>query len=225
MIVQPWIQTASARAFPLSAPSPEHVAWRDVAASLGRLCRFNGHSLAFYSVAQHCLLVERLVEAFLQARRDSLPVLDAVPVMLRTAALDLIRRCAMDDDLRRRLRLAALLHDAHEAYVGDIVTPVARELARRAGHDHIAELKSAVDAAIYAAAGLPWPVPAAWLAVITAADRVALATEKADLLAEGPAWDQPLPVRAPWPTKPLPEHLATDALLARLAELLPGMRD
>jgi hypothetical protein len=220
MSAVPWIQTAAAVAFPLAAPLPEMVAWRDVATSLGRLARFNGHTIAFYSVAQHSLTVERLTAEFAGAGRWAELVLHALPSAALAEAVTLQRRCRGDDETLRRLRLAALLHDGHEAYLGDVATPVARELARRSGHDHLAEMKAAIDQAIHTAAGLPTPLPAAWRAVIAAADLVALATEKADLMAAGPDWG-PLPDRAPWPTKCLPEHLASDAFLKRLIELLP----
>lgn len=71
-------------------------------------------------------------------------------------------------------RLAAwwLLHDAHEAYIGDIITPVARaleahataEFADKAGYTPalyikaaIASLKKTLDIAIHRAAGVPLP--------------------------------------------------------------------
>ncbi len=57
MTVHPWIQTASGRSWVLTAPTPDQVYWPDVAESLAKICRFNGHSTAFYSVAQHCCLV------------------------------------------------------------------------------------------------------------------------------------------------------------------------
>jgi hypothetical protein len=46
----------------LSAPSPEVVNLDDIASSLGKLARFNGHTSAFYSVASHSLLVAIIAE-------------------------------------------------------------------------------------------------------------------------------------------------------------------
>lgn len=52
-----WIQSASGRQiYPLDL-RPGDVTIFDIAASLSKLCRFTGHSSAFYSVAQHSVLV------------------------------------------------------------------------------------------------------------------------------------------------------------------------
>lgn len=63
----------------------------DIAHALSNLCRFNGHTARFYSVAEHCLHVADLLEH-------------------------------MDCD--RETVLAGLLHDAAEAYTGDIISPI-----------------------------------------------------------------------------------------------------
>lgn len=65
---------------------PDDIDIEDIAMSLARQPRFNGHTTKFYSVAQHCVLASQL---------------------------------GVYND-----RLAILLHDAAEAYVGDIVTPL-----------------------------------------------------------------------------------------------------
>ena len=101
----------------------------------------------------------------------------------------------------KSLRPYALLYDAHEAYMGDIITPTVKALsilaarrARRAGHaepvlcgrvlpDFIHELKENLDQAIYTAAGLPPPSEAQKKA-IHQADLVALRTEYRDFLSE-----------------------------------------
>jgi 5'-deoxynucleotidase YfbR-like HD superfamily hydrolase len=87
----PFIQTLSGRRVnPLDA-APEDIDPADIARALSNLCRFGGHSKAFYSVAQHSVIVCDLLE----------------------------QRGATPDEL-----MAALLHDAAEAYLGDLPHPL-----------------------------------------------------------------------------------------------------
>ncbi|ATQ67792.1 MULTISPECIES: hypothetical protein [Methylosinus] len=88
----------------------------------------------------------------------------------------------------------ALLHDAHEAHLGDITTPVAEALeaiARHAGEDTNAvrralrSLKDRHDAAFLRAAGLP-PPDHEQQRRIRRADVVALMTERRDFLGQPP---------------------------------------
>lgn len=91
-----WIQVYSgATFFPLD-PNPDVLTLDDVAIPLSRMCRYGGHCLQFYSVAEHCVLMAR---------------------HLRAAGYD-DARC-----------LQALMHDASEAFIADIVRPVKGKLA------------------------------------------------------------------------------------------------
>ena len=49
-----WIQTFSGRTFYPCDPRPEDLDIADIAGALARQCRFAGHCLRFYSVAEHC---------------------------------------------------------------------------------------------------------------------------------------------------------------------------
>lgn len=80
------IMLASGSLFDLTDPEGSEFTLHDIAHALGRVCRFAGHTNRFYSVAEHCVHVARLV-----------------PV-----------------DLAR----AALLHDASEAFIGDVTRPL-----------------------------------------------------------------------------------------------------
>jgi hypothetical protein len=81
-----WMQTYTGKKFDLLNPRVEDVDIIDIAHSLSMQCRYNGHTLKFYSVAEHCVHVA-----------------NALPY---------------------NLRLAGLLHDAAEAYVGDCISPL-----------------------------------------------------------------------------------------------------
>jgi hypothetical protein len=56
-----WIQTYTGRAFYPLDPRPEEICIEDISHALAHLCRYGGHSLRFYSVAEHCVLLSRAV--------------------------------------------------------------------------------------------------------------------------------------------------------------------
>lgn len=80
-----WISTYTGKQFDWRNPEFD---MEDIVHSLSNLCRFNGHCLRFYSVAEHSVLVSYLCE---HAGGDP---------------------------------MEALLHDACEAYVGDVPSPL-----------------------------------------------------------------------------------------------------
>lgn len=55
------IDTASGVRLDLDNPRPEDIRIEDVAGGLSKVCRFGAQALEYYSVAQHVLLVRRLV--------------------------------------------------------------------------------------------------------------------------------------------------------------------
>jgi hypothetical protein len=58
-----WIQTYSGRQFWPIDPRPDEVDIEDIAHALSMQCRYAGHCLAFYSVAEHCVHLARHVSA------------------------------------------------------------------------------------------------------------------------------------------------------------------
>lgn len=54
-----WIQTYSGKAFWPLDPRVEEIEIVDIASALSKLCRFGGHCLRFYSVAEHSVLMAR----------------------------------------------------------------------------------------------------------------------------------------------------------------------
>ena len=59
----PWLQTYTGKAFMPMAPDPNMIDIRDIAIGLSREARFNGHTRTSepYSVAQHCVLISRVL--------------------------------------------------------------------------------------------------------------------------------------------------------------------
>lgn len=151
----------------------DRVMIEDIAHGLAFQCRFNGQTRAFYSVAQHSLMVSTLVPA--------------------------------------HLKLAALLHDAAEAYVGDMVKPLKILLPQF----------EAIEERVAGLIGTAFGVDSGNHRAIKRADLVALATEKRDLMPHSAeAWQslsgvEPLPERI----APLPPIVAKQAFLAEFRRL------
>jgi hypothetical protein len=61
---QPWITVYGGGAFSLEAPTPEMFDLEAIAHALSNLCRFTGHTRKFYSVAQHCVLVSKVLDQY-----------------------------------------------------------------------------------------------------------------------------------------------------------------
>lgn len=128
--------------------------------------------------------------------------------------------CLVADRLPPELRLAGLLHDAHEFVLGDRARPLKQALELVGGLDAWRLLEQVTDEAIYGAAGILPPADSI-KARIAHEDLRALATERRDLLAECEAeWGQ-LP--KPWPItiQPWPTLKAADEWLTRLRRWLP----
>jgi hypothetical protein len=66
------IITRTGRHFDILDPDPELINLTDIAAALSKLCRFGGHCMQFYSVAEHCVLTTRLIAENMQDREDLL---------------------------------------------------------------------------------------------------------------------------------------------------------
>lgn len=56
-----WMQTATGKQYWPIDPRPEDVCIEDIAHALGMICRYGGHCLDFYSVAEHSVYVSQLV--------------------------------------------------------------------------------------------------------------------------------------------------------------------
>lgn len=155
----------------------------------------------------------------------------------RSAPFSVAQHCVMGADAlwretgRDDIAAAFLLHDAHEAYIGDIATPVAQALAQLGGAQvprAIAWLKQRIDRATHEAAGLPFPLDPEVAQAVKVMDLRMARTEFNHLLGE-PA--RPLdaalaaarPIRLVGKLKAWPWPDAADQYRARLRRYLPGL--
>lgn len=104
--------------------------------------------------------------------------------------------------------LAALVHDAHEAYVGDVSAPLKRLLP------DFSALERVNEAAVREAFGVPVETPA----VVKRADLMALADEALVFFASHEHWTLPYPPSG-LPIRIEPAVEAAERWIGRLAEL------
>lgn len=146
-----WQRMLSGRRLDLLDPSPLDIEIEDIAHGLARVARWNGQTVGDwpFSVAQHCLLVERIAG-------------DLKP------------------GLSPRWRLAALLHDAPEYVIGDLISPFKTAV----GFDYKA-FEDQLMAAILIRFGLPGELPAYLTRLIKRADQAAAFIEATALAGFG----------------------------------------
>ncbi|MEO0618566.1 MAG: HD family hydrolase [Pseudomonadota bacterium] len=134
-----WQRMLSGRRLDLLNPSPADIDIEDIAHGLARVARWNGQT-----VGTHAFSVAQ----------HSVLVADICD--------------ALASDLTPQWRLAALLHDAAEYVVGDLISPFKTAI----GRDYKSfELR--LSASIHAAFGVPDPMPDAIAATIKHADGIA----------------------------------------------------
>lgn len=112
-----WIQTFTGKRFYPFNPNPADIDIVDIAAALSKTCRFGGHTLKWYSVAEHCVHVAN----------------HALP----------------------EHKLAALLHDASEAYLVDVPRPIKPLIA------NYYSIEEKIERTIFERFGIEYPFPAA----------------------------------------------------------------
>ena len=142
-----WQRMLSGRRLDLLDPSPKDIEIEDIAHGLARVARWNGQT-----VGEHAFSVAQ--HAMLVEKIAS----------------------AMQADLARRWRLAALLHDAPEYVIGDLISPFKAAI----GLDYKA-LETKLLEAIHRRFSLPPSLPDRITAAIKAADRIAAYYEATEL--------------------------------------------
>jgi hypothetical protein len=122
--------------FDLANPEASEIAVEDIAHGLAHTCRFAGQCDAFYSVAEHSVLVSQIVP---------------------------------------QAGLAALFHDAAEAFIGDMSRPLKQLLPE------YTKIEKQIERAIFHRFGIDWPAPAD----VKTADYRVMAAEQVRLMPAG----------------------------------------
>lgn len=188
-----WQRMLSGRRLDLLDPSPLDIEVEDIAHGLARVARWNGQTLG-----EHAFSVAQ----------HSLVVEDAA--------------AHLQPGLEPRWRLAALLHDAAEYVIGDMISPFKAAL----GLDYKA-FEERLEHAAHLRFGLPPKVPPEIKALIKAADRVSAWFEAVRLAgfseAEATSLFGPPPAGFTADVSPLPATAAQARYLQRFAILFDAV--
>ncbi len=192
-----WQRMLSGRRLDLLNPSPSDIAIEDIAHGLARVARWNGQT-----VGEHAFSVAQ----------HALVVEEIV--------------AALEPGIETRWRLAALLHDAPEYVIGDLISPFKAAVGLDYKGFEIRLLQ-----AIHLRYGLPATLPPAITAAIKSADRVAayyeatllagFTTEEADRFFGNPAPLPPTLAASLRGLRSAPTPQAQAAFLTRFRHLLP----
>lgn len=144
-----WLSTASGQKLYLTRPEEYNFTIEEIARGLSHICRFNGQCSRFYSVAEHSLLVHDFVRDFYHGED------------------------------KKEIRLQALLHDATETYVGDLVSPMKAALP---------EFEK-IEQKVWQAIAAQLDVPITLHRVVKEFDFLAALAEKRDLFKTPPVWE------------------------------------
>lgn len=185
-----WQRMLSGRRLDLLDPSPLDIEIEDIAHGLARVARWNGQTVGAH--------------AFSVAQHSLL-------------VEDLCRKLAPDWDKKRRL--FALLHDAPEYVIGDMISPFKAAL----GLDYKA-FEAKLEAAIHLRFGLPAHAPAAVKGVIKRADIICAYFEATQLAgfseAEAKRFFGAPPKALRLKLAPLPTAQVQEAFLKRFRALI-----
>lgn len=164
-----WIETFTGKRVNPMHLDEELIDINDIAHSLALQCRFLGHCLTFYSIAEHSILVADLVHREMYHAESEI--------------------YEGGDDFTKRTCMAALLHDAAEAYIGDIARPIKHSYMFK----NVPEIEQQILGKImrkFDCIGVDWQL-------IKKADSMMLATEAEYLMADsGKGWYLPEPALA-----------------------------
>lgn len=136
----PTIALRSGSYFNFEDPAGSEFTISDIAHGLAHICRFTGHCIAFYSVAEHSVWCSRIAP--------------------------------------KGYELAALMHDAAEAFIGDVAKPLKQLLP------DYARIEQRVEAAVFDRFGLPRDMPEP----VKIIDKQMLRTEQEQAMRNRDSW-------------------------------------
>jgi hypothetical protein len=171
------ITTYTGKYFDILNPEVYEFDINEIAVALSNLCRYTGHVNRFYSVAEHSVLVSRLVPS--------------------------------------DLALTGLLHDASEAYLGDVSSPLKKLLPEYKA------IEERVERAIADYFSIPFPYPEE----IKKADKRMYWNERKSVADNGirdGLWHQEFAAARKVDAVGLPPHLARKSFLRRYKEIMKG---
>lgn len=123
----PWIITFTGKHFHYQDPRIEDIDAMDIAVALSREGRYAGHCIDFYSVAQHSVAVseymERSVLTFPEAGSDTIYI-DSHDKALYGNYIAISVKDIPLDKVKASFGMLGLLHDASEAYMKDLPSPL-----------------------------------------------------------------------------------------------------
>lgn len=211
------IETVTGRLINPTNPDHSQIDIHDIAWATSRMPRFAGHSITAtpYNVAQHSIYVSELVKKLLEftATTNELAMSHAT-----AEVIDALTQLTPDEDAY--LPVLALLHDAHEAYTGDIPSPIKRipELT-----ETLKLIEGKLDHAIRSRFALPEPSAQVKI-IIKFCDKLAQAIEGYQFMpSRGKNWNLPKPSLTliqefPEPLTPLESYTA---FIKQFDNLLP----
>lgn len=148
------METFTGKMFDVFDPDPNEIDIFDIAHHLSLMTRFNGACKWFYSIAQHSILCSQHSKDYHYQRPSE-----------------------------EKLALALLMHDAAEAYVGDIVRPIKRSIT------DFKVIENKVMDAINERFDLPYVAEIrAYKAAVKEVDNRMLVTEKLQLMNPNVRW-------------------------------------
>lgn len=176
------ITTCSGKSIDLFNPNPDQIDINDIAHNLSQINRFNGGTKWPYSVAQHSVIVSRIVHP--------------------------------------KFALLGLLHDAAEAYTGDISAPI-KCLLISMGCNAISEIERLLLAVILLKYGVQPGETTEAINPVHCADMQVRATEFRDLF-EVPQVRPELPIPLDSSIRNINQATAKRSFLIRFHELTEG---